>query len=205
MNDMRAIHPDRPELLSLAGELTGKSESEEIVAHILSCHQCQSLANLFRVFAVAGNKRLADVPDSLTSSAYEVCSAPQPDSSPGLFRRLQEQMGQLTFDSWVIASPATVRSLQSASVRHLRVEDGDIVIDVRAERSGENWNFVAELVSQRSDNSEFIAEVGSDRIEPDESGFYHWSVARPTNQIKFVSNELVIAFPLISWKQPLPN
>ncbi len=205
INKLKENHPERPELLEHSLRLSTSLDANATAAHIRKCQSCASLDNLLSKFPLAGESLLPSVPETWTTDAYNLFIRPQPESKPVILTRLEEHLGKLMFDSWAIASLSTVRSLEVPKVRHFRIESSGVVIDFRAERSAESWTFVAEIVTPSTGYNEFVAQVGSKRIEPNESGFYHWSATRPSQQMKFVSDEIIILLPSISWRQPLTN
>jgi hypothetical protein len=182
-------HPNRRELLDAA-----RSNGHDFDDHLRTCEQCKELFELFRAYQVAGNLPLAEAPEAWILKAVDL--ARQSRALAGI----KNLLARLSFDSWAMPVSVGVRGGEAQQERRLRFEVDDLLLDLRAEKRKQGWDFIAQLTGSRVTEGEFRLLVSNQELRVNDEGFYQWSSKRPPRQIRLRSDNYVVAIPDISWK-----
>jgi hypothetical protein len=113
----------------------------------------------------------------------------------------EELFGSLTFDSWELLAPTGVRGVEASVERRLRFEADGHILDLRAEKDNENWEFVAQVFKSGQSIDSFVIRVGDIEVHPTDGKFYQWSSTYPPEKITLIDKANLINFSNISWKQ----
>ncbi len=161
-------HPDRQTLLAAA-----KSDSHKFDQHLSTCESCRELFEFFKAYQVAGNPVLAGAPDEWIRKAVEVAGA------HGALQGIRTLLARLSFDSWATPVSVGVRGGEARQERRLRFQVDDLLLDIRAEKQKQGWDFVAQLSSQTVEQKNFHLLVSRQELRVNSEGFYQWSSKRP--------------------------
>jgi hypothetical protein len=183
-------HPDRAELIKEA-----RSGSKKFREHIKSCPECQLAFELLRVYDVAGSSPLPDPPVALTERAAAIM---KPHKAS---QKVRAMVARLVFDSWAMPQPLGVRGGSSLDERRMRFEAEGISLDLRAERSQQEWAFVAEIIDSTGTETIPTLEVDSKRLPTAGESPVQWTAAKPPSKISIRSADLVIHTPELKWRK----
>lgn len=191
MNNSRSEHLERAHLVS------GKVIAAKGQSHLDECDYCSSLRSLLKYFNTPGAKQLSLTPRITREAAYDIGANQKPRQVRSRFHQLAAKM---EFDSWALPAVSGVRTSSVIPARQMRFETDGATVDLRAERIGERWSFVAEVKSQVSEQ-EFVVFTGKKKIAPNSLGMFEWESLRPPKQLTFKSDLLEITIPDISWQR----
>lgn len=157
---------------------------------------------LLSLFQFAGLARLERAPKALLAKARALARVTAAEKIDQISSGINELLGAISFDSWVMPLPVGVRGSAGLDERRLRLEAEGIVLDLRAEKSGSGWDFVGRLSGPLAENEEFVAHIGSKKIVRGSGDFYQWSSARGPRRVTLQSHNTLISFPDLSWSKP---
>ncbi len=182
-------HPTRKELLEAA-----RSNSDQYTAHFKACADCRELFEFYRAYQVAGKLPLGDAPEGWIVRAAKLAE------EESVFTRVKELLAGLVFDSWTTPVSVGVRGGGTQQERRLRFQIDDLMLDLRAEKQKNGWDFVAQLSGDRVAQENFVILVAHQELRVNSEGFYQWSSKTPPKQIRIRSDKYIVQTPDISWK-----
>jgi hypothetical protein len=145
-------------------------------------------------FDTSGRLPLPNPPESWVRKAAAIFEGHKKSSV------LQRIKVRLTFDSWVVPCPVGVRGGGAEEHRRLRFEAHGRFFDLRAERSKQGWDFVAQLVGEPEKS--ITLKYGRQTVCPDRNGIFQWSSARPPRTISLQSENQLLELPDLKWTKP---
>jgi hypothetical protein len=180
----------RKELIELAKE---PEKLKQALARLSQADRLQ--AELFLRYQVANEPPLPDAPAGWRQKATELG-----ESRSAARELLGRIAATLTFDSWATA-PGGIRSVASTmEERRLRFEANGIILDIRAERRGDSWDFVAGILQGIAGDSKISLTVGASTIKPGETGALQWSSKRLPARLTLHIDDASVDLPEIHWK-----
>jgi hypothetical protein len=187
-------HPDRAELLKA---LQGPTPS--VAEHLKGCSVCRELFDLLAAYPVAGELMLTSAPPAWIERAASIMS------SGHIATTIRTLLARVAFDSWAVPSAVGVRSVAGGTERRLRFEAESLVFDLRAEKSAAGWDFVAQVVSDRTPAPIMQLRAGRTVIPTTPNGLYHWSSKRPPAKLALYVDGTLIELPEVPWKSKRPH
>lgn len=183
-------HPERTELLKAVTKMTAPIKS-----HLDTCAACRELYELFQTYRVAGQLHLPEPPDAWVAKAVNLMH------SDAKLQSVKKLLARLTFDSWAALPASAVRSVAVQQERRMHFEVDAITFDLRAERSGKQWHFTAQITAaDNADTAEFTIEIGRKNVDVNEIGLYQWQSSTLPKQIVLKSASSIIELPALLWK-----
>ncbi len=181
-------HPDRAVLIEAleTGEIPFR-------AHLVRCAECRELFDLLTQYGP--DDRLKDLAPSPQSIARAQAVPKLVESR----RPSRAITGRMTFDSWADVSAVQLRSTVGVLERRVRLEAGKYTLELVADRTLEEWEFVARIYNKEKVTSEFILQVGRRKLVPQSQRCYYWSAKNPPRTLRLLSSDLKIDFGKLTW------
>ena len=181
-------HPDRASLLRAI-----ETGDIPFAAHLERCTECRELFDLFVQYAP--DERLKEMAPSPQSVA-RARAVPKLVESRRPSRTIT---GRLTFDSWADVPAVQLRSTVGVLERRIRLEAGTYTLELVADRTQKEWEFVARIYEKQKVTSEFILQVGRRKLVPQSQRCYYWSAKNPPRTLQLLSSDLKIDFGKLTW------
>ena len=108
--------------------------------------------------------------------------------------------GRTTYDSWADGPASALRDSADGHIRRLKLEAGDLVLEIVAERRDNEWEFVARLYDGKNVTNSHVLKVGGRRFLPKAGGFFVWSSRVVPKILRLESFDTNISFEKLSWQ-----
>ncbi|MEE8575700.1 MAG: hypothetical protein V3T31_00460, partial [candidate division Zixibacteria bacterium] len=104
------------------------------------------------------------------------------------------------FDSWSQAPAMALRDMSAGHLRRIRLERGNISVEIVAEKQQSGWEFVARIRRDDEVLHDFVMKVGSRKLLAKSGGFFQWSSKSVPHEVSLTSFKQDIAFERLSWQ-----
>jgi hypothetical protein len=109
-------------------------------------------------------------------------------------------VGRVAYDSWQQGLAPALRDIMDGHLRRLTLKAGRISVELIAERTRDNWEFVARVYSSDRVRHGYVLRVGRRKLLPGSGGYFHWSSKLAPRNIELLSYEQNISFERLSWQ-----
>ena len=187
-------HPSRSALIKAARE-----GSTRLASHLKSCQSCRVLFEMFSQYDPA------DLSSLQRSSANSVARCRAIPLLEVTRRVLDRVIGRPTADSWAGLPAMALRDSSAGLERRLVLEANDVRLELVAERTASDWEFVARVYEHDEAVDQYVLKAGTCKVLPQAEGFYHWNATKPPKTIRLLGQQHQLDFEKLSWTQAMTS
>ncbi|MFH1685903.1 MAG: hypothetical protein ABIE70_00085 [bacterium] len=187
-------HPSRSALIKAA-----RDGSTLFASHLQGCQSCRLLFEMSRQLDAANQEPLQQ---SSAVLAARIRAIPLLQATRRILDRVT---GRATADSWSQLPAMALRDGSAGLERRLVLQADDVRLELVAERTVDDWEFVARIYEHNKVADQYVLKAGSRTVVPREEGFYHWSATRPPKTIRLLGQKLQLDFEKLSWTSAMTS